>query len=98
MQAGYYLKSVGAYSYSCQKLSQVFVHIYGEEDVLFPPVLLSLSGDKGYRNNTVTGVGGHYTFTDLFPGSFYLRPLLKVFICFTFNSLFYFSTYKYKFI
>ncbi|XP_022863174.1 nodal modulator 1-like [Olea europaea var. sylvestris] len=30
-----------------------------------------------YRNNSVTGVGGMFTFGNLFPGSFYLRPLLK---------------------
>lgn len=38
---------------------------------------MSLSGDDGYRNNSITGVGGHFTFENLFPGSFYLRPLLK---------------------
>ncbi|KAK6118464.1 hypothetical protein DH2020_047731 [Rehmannia glutinosa] len=31
----------------------------------------------GYRNNSVTGVGGTFMFDNLFPGSFYLRPLLK---------------------
>ena len=56
------------------------MRIYSKEDTEepFPSVLLSLSGDDGYRNNSITGVGGRFTFDDLFPGSFYLRPLLKV--------------------
>ncbi|KAL5996452.1 hypothetical protein ACLOJK_026531 [Asimina triloba] len=76
---GYYLKEVGPNSFSCQKLSQISVHIYSAEESkdLFPSVLLSLSGDDGYRNNTVTGPGGNFLFDNLFPGSFYLRPLLK---------------------
>ncbi|XP_077219224.1 carbohydrate-binding-like fold isoform X2 [Tasmannia lanceolata] len=76
---GYHLKSVGPNSFSCQKLSQVSVHIYAGEEVkeLFPSVLLSLSGEDGYRNNSVTAAGGSFLFDNLFPGSFYLRPLLK---------------------
>ncbi|XP_058077025.1 uncharacterized protein LOC131225505 [Magnolia sinica] len=76
---GYYLKSVGLNSFSCQKLSQISVHIYGGEESkeLFPSVLLSLSGEDGYRNNSVTSAGGSFVFDNLFPGSFYLRPLLK---------------------
>lgn len=41
-------------------------------------MLLSLSGDEGYRNNSVSGAGGMFLFDNLFPGTFYLRPLLKV--------------------
>ncbi|KAK3034632.1 hypothetical protein RJ639_033587, partial [Escallonia herrerae] len=76
---GYYVKAVGPHSFSCQKLGQISVHIYSKEDakVLFPAVLLSLSGDDGYRNNSVAGAGGNFLFDNLFPGSFYLRPLLK---------------------
>lgn len=76
---GYHLKPVGPYTFSCQKLSQIVVYIYTNEDSQepFPPVLLSLSGDDGYRNNSVTGDGGTFLFGNLFPGSFYLRPLLK---------------------
>ncbi|XP_051142719.1 uncharacterized protein LOC127259427 isoform X2 [Andrographis paniculata] len=76
---GYYVKQVGRYSFSCQKLGQISVRIYSKEDnnELFPSVLLSLSGDDGYRNNSVTGVSGTFVFGDLFPGSFYLRPLMK---------------------
>ncbi|GAB4830590.1 hypothetical protein Ancab_020356 [Ancistrocladus abbreviatus] len=76
---GYHLKAVGPYSFSCQKLGQISVHIFSKEDTKepFPPVLLSLSGDDGYRNNSITGAGGSFVFDNLFPGSFYLRPLLK---------------------
>ncbi|EYU38423.1 hypothetical protein MIMGU_mgv1a000387mg [Erythranthe guttata] len=76
---GYYVKQVGQYSFSCQKLGQISVRLYSREDSIepFPSVLLSLSGEDGYRNNSVTGVGGTFMFDNLFPGSFYLRPLLK---------------------
>ncbi|KAL2485720.1 Carbohydrate-binding-like fold [Abeliophyllum distichum] len=76
---GYHVKPVGPHSFSCQKFSRISVQIYSKEDPdePFPSVLLSLSGEDGYRNNSVTGVGGLYTFDNLFPGSFYLRPLLK---------------------
>ncbi|KAG8370599.1 hypothetical protein BUALT_Bualt13G0000200 [Buddleja alternifolia] len=76
---GYYVKQVGLYSFSCQKLGQISVRLYSKENSNepFPSVLLSLSGEDGYRNNSVTGVGGTFVFDNLFPGSFYLRPLLK---------------------
>lgn len=76
---GYHVKAVGPNSFSCQKLGQISVHIYSKEDSqeLFPSVLLSLSGEDGYRNNSVAGAGGTFLFDNLFPGSFYLRPLLK---------------------
>lgn len=80
MQSGFHLERVGPYSFSCQKLGQISVKIYskenGEEPI--PSVLLSLSGDNGYRNNSVSNAGGVFLFNDLFPGTFYLRPLLKV--------------------
>lgn len=83
MQPGYHLKRVGPYSFSCQKLGQIFVHVHSKDDAKepIPSVLLSLSGDDGYRNNSVSGAGGTFLFDNLFPGSFYLRPLLKVSKC-----------------
>jgi hypothetical protein len=77
--AGFYLKSIGDNSFSCQKLGKIVVTILageGAEEVL-PSVLLSLSGDDGYRKNAATSAGAGFSFNDLFPGSFYLRPLLK---------------------
>ena len=80
MQPGYHLKHVGPHSFSCQKLGQISVAIYSEGDANepIPSVLLSLSGDDGYRNNSISGAGGAFLFDNLFPGVFYLRPLLKV--------------------
>lgn len=76
---GYHVKQLGPNSFTCQKLSQIVVNIYdgGESGGLFPSVLLSLSGEDGYRNNSISGAGGVFSFDNLFPGSFYLRPLLK---------------------
>ncbi|WCJ22340.1 Carbohydrate-binding-like fold [Euphorbia peplus] len=76
---GYHLKQVGPHSFSCQKLGQISVHIHleGNAGEPIPSVLLSLSGDDGYRNNSISGTGGRFIFDDLFPGMFYLRPLLK---------------------
>lgn len=80
MQPGYHLKQVGPYSFSSQKLSQISVDIYSKDEAEepIPSVLLSLSGNDGYRNNSVSGAGGVFVFSNLFPGTFYLRPLLKV--------------------
>ncbi|XP_031403144.1 nodal modulator 1 isoform X2 [Punica granatum] len=78
-KSGYHLKQVGPYSFSCQKLGQISVHVHSKDDASepIPSVLLSLSGDDGYRNNSVSSAGGTFLFDNLFPGSFYLRPLLK---------------------
>ncbi|KAI4319166.1 hypothetical protein MLD38_032798 [Melastoma candidum] len=76
---GYHIRRTGAYSFSCQKLGQIQVHINSMDKTPEPvgSVLLSLSGDDGYRNNSISGASGTFLFYDLFPGSFYLRPLLK---------------------
>ncbi|XP_019421865.1 PREDICTED: nodal modulator 1-like isoform X4 [Lupinus angustifolius] len=76
---GYHIKQVEPHSFSCQKLSQISVRIHHIDDAEepIPSVLLSLSGDNGYRNNSVSGVGGTFPFDNLFPGMFYLRPVLK---------------------
>lgn len=80
VQPGFHLKQVGQYSFSCQKLGQISVKIFSKDETNepIPPLLLSLSGDDGYRNNSMSGTGGLFVFENLFPGSFYLRPLLKV--------------------
>ncbi|XP_078158461.1 carbohydrate-binding-like fold [Carex rostrata] len=79
-KSGYHIRQTGDTSFECHKLGQIEVRIRGEADSetgTVPAVLLSLSSDNGYRNNTVGGAGGAFTFTNLFPGSFYLRPVLK---------------------
>ncbi|XP_038980298.1 nodal modulator 1 [Phoenix dactylifera] len=76
---GYHVRKVGSNSFTCQKLGQIVVNIFDGAGAgeLLPSVLLSLSGEDGYRNNSVSGAGGTFVFDNLFPGSFYLRPLLK---------------------
>lgn len=76
---GYHLKALAEYSFSCQKLSQIVVHIHAGEgaEKSLPSVLLSLSGEDGYRNNAITSPGEAFNFDNLFPGSFFLRPLIK---------------------
>lgn len=80
MQPGYHIKRLGPYSFSCQKLGQISVRVSSKDnaETSIPPLLLSLSGDHGYRNNSISGAGGLFVFDSLFPGNFYLRPLLKV--------------------
>ncbi|KAG0480871.1 hypothetical protein HPP92_011729 [Vanilla planifolia] len=76
---GYHVKQVGHNSFTCQKLGLISVSIHdgGGAVGLYPSVLLSLSGEDGYRNNSVSAAGGTFIFDNLFPGSYYLRPLLK---------------------
>ncbi|CAN8280635.1 unnamed protein product [Cochlearia groenlandica] len=76
---GYHIKRLGPSSFSCQKLGQISVRVVSKDnaETSIPPLLLSLSGDHGYRNNSISGGGGHFVFDSLFPGNFYLRPLLK---------------------
>ena len=79
-KAGYHCKALDSENFICQKLGQIIVRILpgqGAEDQL-PSVLLSLSGDSGFRKNALTSYGEEaYVFDSLFPGSFFLRPLLK---------------------
>lgn len=68
------------WSFEGLKLGQIVVEIgpgSGAEQPL-PSVVLSLSGDQRYQKNAATGEGGSLTFEELFPGTFYLKPLLKV--------------------
>ncbi|KFK35418.1 hypothetical protein AALP_AA5G281800 [Arabis alpina] len=76
---GYHIKRLGPHSFSCQKLGQISVRVSSKDnaETSIPPLLLSLSGDHGYRNNSISGAGGLFVFDSLFPGNFYLRPLLK---------------------
>ncbi|KAJ8899145.1 hypothetical protein K2173_011142 [Erythroxylum novogranatense] len=57
------------------KLGQISVRIYSKDDANepIPSVLFSLSGDGGYRNNSISGAGGTFFFDNLFPGIFYLE-------------------------
>ncbi|KAJ7534510.1 hypothetical protein O6H91_13G097300 [Diphasiastrum complanatum] len=78
-KSGYHLKAIGNHLFSCEKLGRIIVEVSPGEgaEEFMPTVLLSLSGENGYRKNAVTGPGNFFSFDDLFPGTFYLRPLLK---------------------
>lgn len=59
------------------KLASLKIIVKDANDVTgLQGVLLSLSGDD-YRNNDVTGDDGVLKFQSLFPGSYYVRPMLK---------------------
>ncbi|GBG60819.1 hypothetical protein CBR_g12556 [Chara braunii] len=79
---GYHFRSLGSYNFEGQKLGQVVVNVRltgvqdGEGEAM-SGVLLSLSGAGGYRKNAVSGPTGSFSFTGLFPGSYFLRPMLK---------------------
>ncbi|KAI5060680.1 hypothetical protein GOP47_0025100 [Adiantum capillus-veneris] len=76
---GYHCKLTGSQSFACQKLGQIIVRILrgeGAEDQL-PSILLSLSGDGGFRRNAIASSREAFVFDGLFPGNFFLRPLLK---------------------
>ncbi|KAJ7973082.1 Carbohydrate-binding-like fold [Quillaja saponaria] len=68
-----------ACSVEASKLSQISVYVYSKDDAKepIPSVLLSLSGDNGYRNNSISEAGGEFLFDNLFPGTSYLCPVLK---------------------
>lgn len=57
------------------KLGKIQIQIRIDDDSL-PGVLLSLSGE-GYRNNNQTDENGDFIFDTLFPGQYFIRPLLK---------------------
>ena len=59
------------------KLGQVALRAVDEKEGLVPGVLLSLSGDAGFRHNNKTGDDGMYTFSGLLPGDYLLRPMYK---------------------
>ncbi|OWF46756.1 nodal modulator 1-like [Mizuhopecten yessoensis] len=64
-------------SFKAYKLGQVSVQVMNEKDQPLSNVLLSLSGERQYRSNNVTGDNGTINFIGLSPGEYYLRPMMK---------------------
>jgi hypothetical protein len=58
------------------KLTEIQIKLVDSEGQPLSGVLVSLSGD-GYRSSNITEDDGRFTFSGLFPGTYYLRPLLK---------------------
>jgi hypothetical protein len=61
------------------KLGSIVVKVLDQDKAPVNGVLLSLSG-SGYRNNNVTQQQGVFSFLSLYPGEYYLKPLLKEYI------------------
>jgi len=71
------------------KLGSVSITVFEEssssksskpQKIPLPGVLLSLTGDDGYRNNSATQQDGQLFVSNLFPGDYFLRPLLKEYV------------------
>ncbi|KAJ8770791.1 hypothetical protein K2173_021438 [Erythroxylum novogranatense] len=62
---GYHLKRVGPHSFL---MSQIYMRVYSKDDANkpIPSVLFSLSGDGGYRNNSISGLWWDIFFDNLF--------------------------------
>ncbi|CAI5474733.1 unnamed protein product [Closterium sp. Yama58-4] len=82
-QTGYDFKALGGNSFEAQKLASIAVRIATSAETStanepLPSVLLSLTGDASFRRNEATSPGQNvFAFEGLFPGSYYLRPVLK---------------------
>nr|XP_003706916.1 PREDICTED: nodal modulator 3 isoform X2 [Megachile rotundata] len=64
--------------FSAHKLAEIIVQVSDQADnASLQGVLLSLSGGQSYRKNSVTGEDGKLIFHSLFPGEYYLRPMMK---------------------
>lgn len=75
---GYHFKEEKTGHFRALKLGEIVSSAFVDGDKSKPleGVLLSLSGDS-YRDNNETEKNGIFAFTGLFPGSYFLRPLLK---------------------
>ncbi|CAI5496857.1 unnamed protein product, partial [Closterium sp. Naga37s-1] len=82
-KTGYVFKALGDNSFEAQKLASIAVKIATSAETStanepLPSVLLSLTGDASFRRNEATSPGQNvFAFEGLFPGSYYLRPVLK---------------------
>ncbi|XP_064641106.1 BOS complex subunit NOMO3-like [Lineus longissimus] len=59
------------------KLGQISVDVMDEDKKALGSVLLSLSGGGQYRSNNLTHDNGNMIFTNLSPGQYFLRPMMK---------------------
>ncbi|GJP38808.1 hypothetical protein CLOM_g23217 [Closterium sp. NIES-68] len=87
-KTGYIFKPLGDNSFEAQKLASITVKIAtpaaaaaagaSSANEPLPSVLLSLTGDNSFRRNEATAAGQNvFAFEGLFPGSYFLRPVLK---------------------
>jgi len=64
--------------FKAMKLGSIVVKVQDQDNAPVNGALLSLSGSN-YRNNNVT-LQGTFSFWSLYPGEYYLKPLLKEYI------------------
>ncbi|OAD52229.1 Nodal modulator 1 [Eufriesea mexicana] len=65
-------------TFTAYKLATITVQVFDQADnVPLQGVLLSFSGGQSYRKNSITGEDGKLVFDSLFPGDYYLRPMMK---------------------
>ncbi|KAI5748699.1 hypothetical protein M8J76_001268 [Diaphorina citri] len=65
-------------NFNAHKLAEVIVEVKDKSDSSpLPGVLISLSGGKSYRRNSLTGPDGKVSFLSLSPNEYYLRPMMK---------------------
>jgi len=69
-------------NFHVKELSTVVVDVVdlspgGPQREALSTVLVSLSGHRGFRRNNGTDAAGRVRFTGLFPGTYFLRPVLK---------------------
>jgi len=74
-------KNTGSINFYGFKLGQITVSVVElQTKSSLQGVLLSLSGEEGYRRNNPTHSNGTVTFNNLSSGQYFLRPLLKEYI------------------
>uniref|UniRef100_A0A8D8YDE6 Nodal modulator 1 n=1 Tax=Cacopsylla melanoneura TaxID=428564 RepID=A0A8D8YDE6_9HEMI len=65
-------------NFRAHKLAEVIVEVKDKADARpLQGVLVSLSGGKSYRRNSLTGTDGKVSFLSLTPDQYYLRPMMK---------------------
>ncbi|KAB7494239.1 Nodal modulator 1 [Armadillidium nasatum] len=64
-------------SFNAYKLAEIIVKITDENGEPLEGVLVSTSGGKDYRQNSLTEADGTYIFQSLMPSDYFLRPMMK---------------------
>lgn len=63
--------------FEAYKLAEVVVEVKDEHGASLSGVLVSMSGGKSYRQNSLTENDGTIGFLSLTPGDYFLRPMMK---------------------
>ncbi|KAF0301730.1 Nodal modulator 2 [Amphibalanus amphitrite] len=63
--------------FEARKLAELRLRVTDEAGRPLPGVLLSVSGGKDYRRNSLTDKDGRQVFLSLSPGQYFIRPMMK---------------------